>query len=189
MSRRKKSDHDQDDTEVELVSKTQLKKEMHVLQKLGEELITLTSGQLDKLPLPEALRIAIEAAQKMTKHRALYRQRQYIGKLMRHLDAEPIQTALDHLRHPERLSKERFHRVEQWRDRLLHDEQAATDFVLEYSNVDRQQFGQKLRAARKAQQTGKPVGAERALFRFIDASIAVSERTDEADEDLSNGQQ
>jgi len=169
--------------EEESVSKTQRKKEMLSLQKLGEELITLTPNQLKKLPLPENLLIAVTAAQKMTKHRALYRQRQFIGKLMRHLDAEPIHVALDQLRHPEKMAKARFHRVEQWREQLLTDDQAGTDFVLEYPHVDRQQFGQKLRAARKAHQTGKPVGAERALFRFIDAIVAVSDRAEEDEEE------
>lgn len=159
-----------DDDEV--VSKTRLKKEMHALQKLGEELIALNARQLDTLPLPDDLRIAVEAAQKMTKHRALYRQRQFIGKVMRRHDAEPIQAALDKLRHPEREANARFHRVEAWRDRLSADISLTTEFVAEFPHIDRQQLGQKTRAAARERSTGKPVGAGKALFRFIDAHLA-----------------
>ncbi len=160
-----------DDDDDQSISKTQLKREMHKLQKLGEELITLTSKQLDALPLPENLRIAVDQAAKMTKHRALYRQRQYIGKIMRNLDAEPIQDALDKLRHPERQANARFHKVERWRDILIESPQRTTELVTEYPSIDRQQLGQRVRAANKERSTGKPVGAARALFRFIDAHL------------------
>lgn len=163
---------DQTDGEEEYVSKTTLKKEMHSRQKLGEELIALTSKQLDTLPLPEELRIAIDAAQKMTKHRALYRQRQYIGKVMRRHDPQPIQAALDQMRHPERQANARFHKVEGWRDRLAVAPDQTTDFIAQFPTVDRQQLGQKVRAASKERSTGKPVGAARALFRFIDEHLA-----------------
>ncbi len=170
------------DADNEFVSRTKLKQESLLLQKLGEELIELTSKQLDKLPLPERLRIAVDAAQKMTKNRALYRQRQYIGKVMRHLDAEPIQEALDKLRHPEREANARFHKVERWRDQLSAHPEQTTDFVFEYSTIDRQQLGQKVRAANKELKTGKPVGAGRALFRLIDSHLASLEGTSETDE-------
>ncbi len=166
------------DTDKEFVSRTQLKQESLLLQKLGEELINLTSKQLDKLALPERLRIAVDAAQTMTKNRALYRQRQYIGKVMRHLDAVPIQEALDKLRHPEREANARFHKVERWRDQLSTNPDLTTGFVFEYSTIDRQQLGQKVRAASKELKTGKPVGAGRALFRLIDSHLASLE-TDE----------
>ncbi|MFK8031533.1 MAG: ribosome biogenesis factor YjgA [Gammaproteobacteria bacterium] len=159
------------DNNEELVSKTQLKREMLLLQKLGEELIELNSKQLRELPLPEELLTAVQAAQKMTKNRALYRQRQYIGKVMRRIDADPIREALEKLRHPERESKARFHKVEHWRDLLSAKPDKTTDFVLEFPTIDRQQLGQKVRAAGKELKTGKPVGAGRALFRFIDSHI------------------
>ena len=108
----------------------------------------------------------------MTKHRALYRQRQFIGKLMRGVDAQPIQDALDKLRHPERQANARFHIVERWRDALAAHPDQTTDFISEYSSVDRQQLGQKVRAANKELRTGKPVGGGRALFRFIDTHLA-----------------
>lgn len=164
---------DKPDTQELPVSKTALKKQMLGLQKLGEELISLSPGQLQKIPLPDNLSVAIHDAKKMTKRRALYRQRQFIGKLMRTIDAAPIQAALDELRHPERQGVARFHRVEAWREQLIASQGAkATEFIEEFAAVDRQQFSQKIRAACQERKTGKPVGAERALFRFIDKELA-----------------
>ncbi len=153
----------------ETLSKTVIKREMLALQKLGEELMQLTPAQLASLSLPENLENAINDAKSMTKRRALYRQRQYIGRVMRDVDAEPIIVALDALRHPEKQSNARFHRVEDWRNRLVQsDGQLATEFINAFPSVDRQPLLQKIRAACQEARTGKPAGGGLALFRFID---------------------
>ena len=79
-------------------SKSARKREYHALQKLGEELISLRDSELQSMPLDEDLREAVLEARRMKTHGALKRQKQYIGKLMRHLDPEPIRTALERLR-------------------------------------------------------------------------------------------
>jgi len=68
------------------------------LQKLGEELITLNASDLDSLPLDDSLREAVLQARQMKAHGALRRQKQYIGKLMRHIDPEPVRSELAKLR-------------------------------------------------------------------------------------------
>jgi ribosome-associated protein len=78
-------------------SKSSRKREAHALQKLGEELVRMRGADLARLPLPETLRDAIDEARKLTNRGALSRQHQYIGKLMRDVDIEPIQAALDGL--------------------------------------------------------------------------------------------
>ena len=78
-------------------SKSARKREAHALQKLGERLVELRLADLDRLPLPENLRDAIDEARRLKGHGALARQRQYIGKLMREIDVEPILAALDAL--------------------------------------------------------------------------------------------
>jgi ribosome-associated protein len=78
-------------------SKSARKREAHALQKLGEELVRLRAQELDLLPLPENLRDAIDEAQRITSRGALSRQRQYIGKLMRDIDVEPVLAALARL--------------------------------------------------------------------------------------------
>jgi ribosome-associated protein len=75
-------------------SKSARKREAHALQKLGEELVKMRQADLDRLPLPENLREAIDEARRLTNRGALSRQRQYIGKLMRETDVAPLQAAL-----------------------------------------------------------------------------------------------
>jgi ribosome-associated protein len=75
-------------------SKTQLKRQMHDLQRLGERLVRLSPVQLARIELPEPLREQIELARRITAREALRRQLQYIGRLMRKADAEAIGAAL-----------------------------------------------------------------------------------------------
>jgi len=79
-------------------SKSARKREYIALQKLGEELITLNASDLDSLPLDDSLREAVLQARQMKAHGALRRQKQYIGKLMRHIDPEPVRSELAKLR-------------------------------------------------------------------------------------------
>src|SRR3989442_2017271 len=71
-------------------SKTERKRAMHELQTLGERLVGLNPEQLAAIALPENLQYAVEQAQRITKHEARRRQLQYIGRLIRPVDAEPI---------------------------------------------------------------------------------------------------
>jgi ribosome-associated protein len=75
-------------------SKSSRKREAHALQKLGEELVQMRAQDLARLPLPESLRDAIDEARRLTSRGAQARQRQFIGKLMRDIDIEPIVTAM-----------------------------------------------------------------------------------------------
>ena len=79
-------------------SKSARKREYIALQKLGEELIALKASDLDRLPLDDNLREAVSEAKQMKAHGALRRQKQYIGKLMRHVDPEPIRSEMAKLR-------------------------------------------------------------------------------------------
>ena len=84
--------------EEEWVSKTQMKKQMDVLQDLGMELTELSSETIKKLALPEDLLDAIREYKKITSNSALKRQRQYIGRLMRDIDPAPIRDFLAKLK-------------------------------------------------------------------------------------------
>jgi ribosome-associated protein len=79
-------------------SRTRKKNEARALQRLGEQLVTLPPGQLETLTLPDELLAAIELARKIRRHGARRRQIQYIGVLMRHVDPQPIETALQRIR-------------------------------------------------------------------------------------------
>jgi ribosome-associated protein len=76
-------------------SRTQKKNEAKALQRLGEQLVALPFSQLETMELPDKLLTAIESARKIKSHGARRRQIQYIGALMRHIDPQPIETALD----------------------------------------------------------------------------------------------
>ncbi len=75
-------------------SKSERKREHIALQKLGEELISLRESEIEALPIDEDLREAVLEARRIRANGALRRQKQYIGKLMRQVDPEPIRAAL-----------------------------------------------------------------------------------------------
>ena len=91
---------------IDKPSKSQRKREALALQELGETLVDLKPAQLGKMPLPEELREAVLAARQMTQRGARKRQLQYIGRLMREIDPEPIRVALG-LAKPEQRSSQR----------------------------------------------------------------------------------
>lgn len=159
---------DFEDDIPEAPSRSQLKRDMEALQRLGEELVALPENQLASIPLPEKLRDAVEFARRITSHGALKRQRQYIGKLMRDVDPAPIRTRLDELRNADRLTKARFQQTERWRDRLIAEGDAAlSEFLSQCPNADRQQLRQLMRAATEEARSGQPLRHSRALFRYI----------------------
>lgn len=159
---------DFEDDIPEAPSRSQLKRDMEALQRLGEELVALPENQLASIPLPEKLRDAVEFARRITSHGALKRQRQYIGKLMRDVDPAPIRTRLDELRNADRLTKARFQQTERWRDRLIAEGDAAlSEFLSQCPNADRQQLRQLMRAATEETRSGQPPRHSRALFRYI----------------------
>ena len=77
------------------LSKTRRKRAMEELQALGEELVALPGDRIKRIDIPEELREAIGEARRMPRHdEARRRQMQYIGKLMRAIEPEPIRTAI-----------------------------------------------------------------------------------------------
>lgn len=150
-------------------SKTRRKKDMHALQALGESLVELNAAQLQNIELPEALRHAIEEAQQLRKHEARRRQMQYIGRLMRSVDPAPIQAYLDSLAGQSATATAALHRVERWRDRLIEDDAAFTEFANSYPHADLQPLRASVREARKEHATNRPPRHYRELFRLIKA--------------------
>ena len=156
-----------DDTSDEK-SKTQLKREMTALQDLGEELVNLSAHELERLPLPEKLQDAVTAARSITQRGARKRQLQYIGRIMRDVDAEPIRARLAELQSRSRQSASRLHHLERLRDRLLDVGDEAMDEVLQlFPDADRTHLRQLVREAHKEMQHNKPPHAARTLFRYL----------------------
>lgn len=160
--------HDDDPFDEAPVSKSQRKREAHAIQALGESLVQLNKSALQQIPLPDDLHTAITEAQRIQQHGALKRQLQYIGKLMRQYEIEPIRMAYEKVTHSYREDVQQHHLLEQWRDRLLNDGDKALEALLqEHPAVDRQHIRQLVRRAHKESASAKPPKAARELFRYL----------------------
>lgn len=148
-------------------SKSAVKRAMTELQDLGAELVALSVDQIKKIGLPDDLREAVRAAQRITQHEARRRQLQYIGKLMRSLDPEPIRAALDEINGVSAAAVARMHALERLRTRFLEDEKAISEIAATHPQADLQHLRQLRRNALKEQELGKPPRAFRELFRVL----------------------
>ena len=165
-------DFEQFDHEAEPPSKSRLKREAEAVQALGKELVELPAARyaavMNKLELPEGLREAIDTCRGIHARGGRKRQLQYIGKLMRGIDAEPIRHALESLAGKDRAETALLHRLERWRERLIAEGDAAlTELLDEYPTAERQALRQLVMKARKEQEAGRPPAAARALFRAL----------------------
>ena len=163
-------------------SKSARKRAAHAAQDLGETLIGLRAAELDALNLPERLLEAIREARRINSRAGGARQRQYIGKLMREIDLEPIRTALASGSERDALESQLFKRAEGWRERLiLEGESALEELARLRPDLDRGQWSQQVSAARaerarhaptKEAGTGRTMGAAgRELFRALRALL------------------
>ena len=135
------------------LSKTQRKQAMDELQTLGEELVELSSDRVKKIDIPESLRDAVKEAQRMPRHdEAKRRQMQYIGKLMRGVDVEPIRAALALVRGESASETAKLHRIERLRTELLTDEKVLHEIATIYPSIDLQHLRSLRRAALKEQE-------------------------------------
>ena len=104
-----------------------MKRLQRALQALGEQLIDLGDDLLESLELPDRLRAAIVDARRMKSREALRRQKQFIGRLMRDVDPQPIQALFDRLRADDRREKRLFTNAERWRDRIVRERHAGLE--------------------------------------------------------------
>jgi ribosome-associated protein len=152
-------------------SKSELKRQSHDLQALGEALIELPQAELDAMPLPDVLRDAVELARKITKHGGLYRQKQFIGKLMRKIDAEPIRAAIEARRERDRTAARQFHTIERWRARLLDESAALDEFLVGYPLAERTELTRLIAQARHERANDRPPRAARELFAEVERIV------------------
>ena len=153
--------------EAEFVSRTKKKQQVEELQKLGSALVALGPAQLDSLALPAPLLAAVRDAQRITSHGARRRQLQYIGKIMRKVDPEPVRAGLAALVGQSAIGRARQKRLEGWRERLIGDDAALTAFAGEHPGADLQALRALIRNARKEIAESKPPRAQRELFRVL----------------------
>jgi len=149
-------------------SRSQVKREMTALQKLGARLMALPEARLKGLGLSEDLLTAVLLARRITDNEGKRRQVQYIGRLMRETETEAIEALFKELDDGSAAENARFQRLESWRDRLVEgDEQVLDEIRAEIEAVDAQHVRNLARNAAREASKGKPPKSSRALFRYL----------------------
>ena len=174
---------------TEDATRTDLKRESTELQKLGEDLLTLRAELMNRLQLPDKLVEAVAEAKRITNFEGKRRQMQFIGKLMRKLEApvlEAIRASLVAQHTPSALETQTLHQTEMWRDRLLADDDALGQWINLSPRTDSQQLRALIRQARKDALPEKPGMAPRhgrpycEIFQLVRAQLAGDNASDDA---------
>jgi len=159
------SDEFDDDEEV---SKSQKKREATALQDLGERLITLSDKQLKEIDMPESLNDAVLLARNIKARSGRKRQLQYIGKIMRNIDVEPIETFFAKLDNKHHDANKIFHQLERWRDRILAEgNDVLTEVKEQFPEVDMQRMRQLVRNANNSKNEKTSTRAKREIFQYL----------------------
>ncbi|MBT4836117.1 MAG: DUF615 domain-containing protein [Methylococcales bacterium] len=162
-------DHDNDqNNEYDTASKSQLKREVEALQKLGVKLTELPVTVLNSFEMEDKLRSAVLFAKTIKSNGAKRRHMQYIGKLMRNFDSANISQQFENYTHHQSAQVDHFHQLELWRDRLIKEGDSAINELLnQYSQYDRTQLRQLIRNAKKELKLEQPPKNARQLFKYL----------------------
>jgi ribosome-associated protein len=179
--------------QYERPSKSQLKREMTALQKLGEALVDAPRDRVKKVPMPEDVLEAILECQQISSHEGRRRQLQFVGKKMRTLSEEEtaiIQKTVDGWRGTSKAEAAALHAIERQRERLLADDNVLTDLCAQHPTLNVQQLRTLIRNARKEQAENKPPKAYREIFQILKSLQAptddhASDENNEEDENAS----
>jgi ribosome-associated protein len=157
--------------EDDFISKTQRKRQMHDLQDLGKALVKLSREQLARVDMPENLREAVNECRRFTRHEAIRRQMQYIGRIMRDIDAEPIAAQLAEIEAPSKRQTALFHVAEKWRDDFVQSPDAIAQFVKDFPAADVEKLRSLAEQAREEKRTSKPPKRYRELFHVLNGLL------------------
>ena len=154
-------------SEEELVSKTQIKNEMSDRQALGMQLTKLAPDTLKKIGLSEELLEAVLFYKKITANGALKRQAQFIGRLMRDTDPEPIQAYLNKLKGDNAEHNAAMQRLELLRERLIESDDVLTELIADKPELPISELRTLIRNARREKEQNTPPKAFRELFQLL----------------------
>lgn len=161
-------DYQHDEIDDDYISKSQLKREMHALQELGEKIVKLKQGQFLTIPLEGDLQEAILTARRIKSREGLRRQMQYIGKLLRTTDISAIEEAFNEIENGRKTAAARFHYLEALRDTiLLEGINSINKIVDEFPATDRQHLRQLILQANREKKNNKPPAAARKIFKYL----------------------
>jgi ribosome-associated protein len=160
---------DSEDDEFTEPSKSELKRQMTALQEIGESLISLSDKELAKIPIEdERLVLAIAETKRIKSNNARRRHMQFIGKLMRDIDAEAIIASLKALHTKKQTKNDAFHALEELRDEVLAAGIDGVELVMSrWIAGDRQQLRQFVLQHQRELKQGKPPTASRKLFKYL----------------------
>lgn len=149
-------------------SKTQRKREAEALQDLGKALIEIAETDLQNMQLPEKLIEALQEARRIQSHNAQKRHLQYIGKLMRDIDPEPVRKYFETRGLEKKREIQRHHDLENLRDTLIDGgENAVNSFIQDHPGANRKQLCHFVRQVHREREAGHPPKSARALFRYL----------------------
>lgn len=156
----------EDSDDIEHVSKSQLKREAHAITDLGTKLLGLSVEQLNKFDLPNDIIEALKVAKNIKKHGALKRQKLYIGKLLRGIDAKPVEAQYEMLQSPHKEDVKQFHDVENWRDDIIADTKKINEFLSLHPQAQRQSL---IKMQKDAVNSNPQIStkAKRKLFAYV----------------------
>lgn len=178
--------------EYDRPSKSELKRQMTALQKLGQELVDAPRDRVKRVPMPEDVRDAILECQTITNHEGRRRQMQFVGKKMRTLDEEEvalIQKTIDSWKGASKAETAAMHSLERKREKLLANDTALTELMAENPELDVQHLRTLIRNARKEQAENKPPKAYREIFQIlkeIQAKNKAAAKSTDADDEAQD---
>lgn len=159
---------DYDDTEETGPSKSERKRQMHALQKLGRELAEMPDAQRAKFTLSEDLHHALDVYNRIRQGEGRRRQLQYIGKAMRKLDQQLLEQELEAQRAESALTLQASQEADEWRNALIDGDKTTLEAFIEHCpGVDIQRLRQLTRQCQKEKAGGKPPANARKLFELV----------------------
>ena len=165
-----------DDDHIEIISKSQQKRESQEITKLGKRLVELSAAQVAELPVDEPVREAIALAHKIqNKRAALKRHYLFLGKLLRARDTDAIFAAVERFDNVSQVEIQRHHSAERWRNDIIdRGIEAIEQFIETQPGADRQHLRQLWRNYNSAKTDAKKVQHARLIYKDIKQTLDTS---------------
>ena len=165
------------DEEIIYISKSELKRDAITHHELGQKLVNLSPANLAKIPMDAQLHEAVHLAVKIrNKHGAFSRQLNYVGKLLRFRDLEPINIAIAKIENQHLIANQYFHNLERLRDDIIaKGDDAINQLLLDHPSMERSKLRQLARQAKKEAEQNKPPKSARQIFQYLKENIPAEE--------------
>ena len=152
-------------------SKTALKNEAKDIHAFGRILVGLTDKQISQIELPENVHEAIKELKKLKKNSAQKRQSLYLAKLLRAIDLSEAQRFVHHLKFESQTEIKKFHKAEDWRDKLVANMSNLTDFINLSPRIDVQKLRKLILNSQIEIKKGSSKKFQKELFKFIKETL------------------